>query len=82
MSLWAMGQQGALDAGGVSHRPWRGDKSLGGSPVFQVRGGGGGGKSAGQAESWLGSDSGLELESLILEQRRLSPGWSMPPPSP
>lgn len=45
MSLWAMGQQGALDAGGVSHRPWRGDKSLGGSPVFQVRGGGGGGAS-------------------------------------
>lgn len=58
-----MGQQGPLDAGGVSHRPWRGDKSLCGSPVFQVRGG----KSAGQAEP--GWD----------QTQALSPGWSMPP---
>lgn len=68
------GQQGPLEVGGVSHRPWCGDKSLGGSPVFQV-----GGASQQGKLSLVGIRLKLELESLILQQRRLSPGWPMPP---
>lgn len=34
---------------------------------------------AGQAESWLGSDSGFELETRVPRQRRLSLGWCPTP---